>query len=308
MSTGFDRLRSSRKQVLEAMLAAGFARQQLHNCLAEQAFPEDVYTKLRDDSDKMWLYGLKFDGRTLDEWTRAKPDVVLPQGRGVFAVGGLLTGLLGAGASALVYNKYIQKKSPDNVPQAEEQPDKESKVDLDIIELKDATETLKSYNSYNSNYFMQNTVQPLKKEVVRLSFELLKTQRERDDYKFELDESKSELVQALRVFTNYTQTHSTNVNKNVEAAELRSAELQAQLRRLEAELAANRASLEQKAAEFSRNADMLSSDLRASRKALTDKESAHKNSIGALEAQLKELTSHRQPSGRKGTIGKRRCH
>jgi len=121
MSTGFDRLAEKRELVLKAMLAAGYARQQLQDCLGEQAFPEEVYSKLRDDSDKMWSYDLKFDGRTLDQWTRAKPGKAAPpQRRGLYALGGALLGLTGAGIGKLAYDKF---KTPEEItPEAPTTP------------------------------------------------------------------------------------------------------------------------------------------------------------------------------------------
>ena len=116
MRSTFGKLRAARSKVLAAMLSAGFARQQLQDCLAEQGFPEEVFSKLREDSDAMWLTGLKFDGRTLDEWTRQKaPEPPENNRKALYALGG---GLVGAVATGVVATLKQRKNSatPAQVP------------------------------------------------------------------------------------------------------------------------------------------------------------------------------------------------
>jgi hypothetical protein len=106
MSTGFERLRVARSNVLAAMLSASFARQQLQDCLAEQELPHKLFSELRADSDTMWLPGLKFDGRTLDEWTRINNTGPVPAERkGRYALYGLLAGGLGGVALSRFFRK-----------------------------------------------------------------------------------------------------------------------------------------------------------------------------------------------------------
>jgi hypothetical protein len=191
MSTGFDRLAEKRDLVLKAMLAAGYARQQLHDCLGEQAFPEDVYTKLRDDSDKMWSYDLKFDGRTLDQWTRSKPSKASPQRRGLFALGGALLGLAGAGVGGAVYNKFKKKETPP--AEAIKVVDSEGgnaggslQVNQEYIEaLNTANLTLRDYNTYNATFVDQ--------QVANLQGELQASKRQlQEQERSELARSKLE--------------------------------------------------------------------------------------------------------------------
>ncbi len=319
MSTGFDRLAEKRDLVLKAMLAAGYARQQLHDCLGEQAFPEDVYTKLRDDSDKMWSYDLKFDGRTLDQWTRSKPSKASPQRRGLFALGGALLGLAGAGVGGAVYNKFKKKEAPHaeaiKVPDANGEDAGGSLQVADIETLNTATSTLIEYNTFNSTFVNQ--------QVTQLQTELEAARRELEEQRqvqllnaneqeaalianlTRKDVQNQQLITELQARVTATeaqvQHHQRDMqaaNERTTAAEVRVAAAEASVARiptLEQELASARASHEGlqaelatlKVSESTANGEIRSLKLQLD----TAKEQARRaeEQLGMIQSQLTEL-------------------
>ena len=251
MSTGFDRLAEKRELVLKAMLAAGYARQQLQDCLGEQAFPEEVYSKLRDDSDKMWSYDLKFDGRTLDQWTRAKPGKAAPpQRRGLYALGGALLGLTGAGIGKLAYDKFktpeeITPEAPTTPPENPEgvkpvaaELEKEA-FNAIITTLKDVTSTLKQYNAYNSQ-FESDEVKQLKAQLEASEEEVQKLKdADLNRVKREASAESREAIEQLR---------TENIKLTLAISELngKNGSLQSELESLRGQLASVNLSLVQR--------------------------------------------------------------
>lgn len=166
MPTGFERLRTARSHVLAAMLSASHARQQLQDCLAEQGFPHKLYAELRKDSDNMWLTGLKFDGRTLDEWTRRKPRDAPSQSNMLnylfSALGGVVTG-------AVVARKFGIKESlgpqPNTQPNAV-QPNTDSQI------LEKAATTLEAYKIFGERIAAERKTKAHEK-MVQVTIQML---------------------------------------------------------------------------------------------------------------------------------------
>jgi hypothetical protein len=210
---GFARLSQIRRRVLDALLASVVAQQQLHDCLANQEFPDDVFSKIRTDVDKLWTTSRKLDGRTLDEWNRIPPSDANPNRSGVYALGGALAGALG-GAALATYAKRNTQVNPTTITASSDVKDLDEKIRV----ISEAGSLLRDYN-----HFYDAHRQNVKDQAIGALFdEVLASNQEKERLRAELDQARQTLETAaahtLQIDMDWSARYDLLRNANVEIA------------------------------------------------------------------------------------------
>ena len=209
--SGFNRLSSTRRRVLDALIASVVAQQQLQDCLANQAFPDDVFAKIRMDVDKLWVPSRKLDGRTLDEWNRMPPSEVAPNRRGVYALGGALAGALGGAALATYAKRNTQAVATATTTAAASNfNDLEQKVKV----ISEANSILRDYN-----HFYDKHRKDIQNDAIGALFDqVLVSNQENSKLRAELEETRRSLQTAatntLQVDMDWSQSYTELSNRH----------------------------------------------------------------------------------------------